>query len=219
MLVHPLAKALTGVEEGLIEAKIYMIVGAYLILGLTLFGFDAYVRQKTAQGVAGRLDFMQGIPRSLRWMPIVATLATIYIMAYSIVFIFYPGIQNDYLPIATLQDPRISILGMVLLSLGTIVFVISQFQLGLSYRINLPLGETRLVTTGLYAISRNPLYMGLYIAMTGIFLMIPDWIFLACLIFFIINYHYKIKLLEEPYLRESFVDRYRDYCSRVNRYF
>lgn len=202
-----------------ISAKIYLIVSFYIILLLTLFGFNSYVRRKTAQGIAGRLDFFREIPANLRWMPIVATLAAIYMVAYSVVFIFYPGIQNDYLPIGFLQDERISILGMILLPLGTVIFVISQFQLGLSYRVNIPTGETRLVTSGLYAISRNPLYLGLYVAMTGIFLMIPDWIFLACLLFYIINNHYKIKVLEESYLREAFGERYRDYCDRVNRYF
>ena len=155
----------------------------------------------------------------MRWMPVVATIATLYMMAYTLVYIIYPDIQNYYLPLRALQDARVSLLGMFLNLSGSIVMVVSQLQLGRSYRFNLPKAQMELVTTGLYAFSRNPLYLGLYIALFGVFLMLPNWLFLFSLLIFITNYHFKIVLLEERYLEDRFGDTYRQYCKRVNRYF
>jgi protein-S-isoprenylcysteine O-methyltransferase Ste14 len=203
----------------MLVAQVYLIVLFFTLQVVTLYGFGFYVRRKTGQGLAGKLDFMRQIPRSMRWMPIVATVATLFMYAYALIFVVFPKIRNYYLPIESLQDGRVAALGMVLLALGTILFVISQFQLGLSYRINLPTENVRLVTNGLYSISRNPLYMALFIAFLGIFLMLPNWIFLVCWCFYVLNYHFKITTLEEPFLSETFGDAYRDYCRRVNRYF
>lgn len=200
------------------EYKVYMIVVFYIILFTTLFGLGAYIRLTTGEGLFGRFGLKQ-IPPRLRWMPAVATVASFFMVAYSFMYIVYPDIQNYYLPVTALQNARISLLGIILNISGCVIFVTSQLQLGQSYRLNLPMGRTRLVTTGLYSISRNPLYMGLYIALFGVFLMLPNWLFLASLIFFIINYHFKIVILEERALEDMFGETYRQYCDRVNRYF
>lgn len=200
------------------EYKVYVIVIFYIFLFTTLFSLGAFVRLASGEGLFGRFGYEQ-IPPRLRWMPIVATVASFFMVAYSFMYIVYPDIQNYYLPVTALQNARISLFGMVLTVIGSVVFVASQLQLGRSYRLNQPTGRTSLVTTGLYSVSRNPLYMGLYTALFGVFLMLPNWLFLASLIFFIINYHFKIVVLEEPALEEMFGDSYREYCRRVNRYF
>lgn len=200
------------------EYKVYVIVVFYVILFTTLFGLGAFIRLATGERFFGRFGLEQ-IPPRLRWMPIVATVAAFFMVAYSFMYIVYPDIENYYLPITTLQNTRISLLGVVLNIVGCVIFVTSQLQLGQSYRLNLPLGRTSLVTSGLYSISRNPLYMGLYIALFGVFLMLPNWLFLLSLVFFIINYHFKIVVLEEPALQDMFGENYREYCRRVNRYF
>ena len=200
------------------EYKVYAVLGFYILLFVTLFGFGAYIRLTTGEGLFGNFGFAQ-IPPRMRWMPVVATIATLYMMAYTLVYIIYPDIQNYYLPLRALQDARVSLLGMFLNLSGSIVMVVSQLQLGRSYRFNLPKAQMELVTTGLYAFSRNPLYLGLYIALFGVFLMLPNWLFLFSLLIFITNYHFKIVLLEERYLEDRFGDTYRQYCKRVNRYF
>ena len=200
------------------EYKVYEVVGFYILLFTTLFGFGAYIRLTTGEGLFGSIGFAH-IPPRMRWMPVVATIAVIYMMAYTLIYIFDPDIQNYYLPIRTLQDARISLLGMFLNLSGSVVMVVSQLQLGKSYRIYLPRAQIGLVTTGLYSVSRNPLYLGLYVALFGIFLMLPNWLFLFSLIFFIVNYHFKIVVSEERTLEERFGESYRQYCKRVNRYF
>lgn len=204
-------------EIGIEELKAYIVIGFYSVLFLSIYGYDVYLRRGRDEGVSGTWGYSE-IPPGMRWMPMVATLCGLYILAYSFIFIFYPDIQNYYLPVRAMQDSRIAILGMALVIAGLAILLICQYQLGRSYRLNLPNKTTQLVTTGLYAISRNPLYIGLYMAMFGIFFMLPNWIYLVCLLFFILNYHFKITLLEEKYLLQQFGEEYQDYCARVRRY-
>jgi len=203
--------------EDLLQLKLLVVFIFYALLFSSIYIYDAYVRRHAKEGVAGTLGFRQ-IPEGMRWMPVVASIGGLYILGYSLLFLIHPDIQHYYFPIRAMQDGRITILGACLVVIGTAIFLACQYQLGHSYRLNLPATTTRLVTSGLYAISRNPLYIGLYMAFLGIFLMLPNWLYLISLLFFIVNYHYKIKILEEPFLLQQFGDAYRDYCSRVRRY-
>lgn len=204
-------------DDFILQLKMITVFSFYALLFVSIYLYDAYVRRSSNEGISGSLGFKQ-IPKGMRWMPVVASIGGLYILGYSLLFLFHPEIQNYYFPIIQMQDNRIGILGMGLVVFGMLVFLSCQFQLGRSYRLNLPVGNTRLVTTGLYAISRNPLYLGLYLAFFGVFLMLPNWLYLFSLLFFIVNYHFKIKILEEPFLLERFGDEYRDYSSRVRRY-
>ncbi|EJW09674.1 hypothetical protein A33M_1047 [Rhodovulum sp. PH10] len=77
---------------------------------------------------------------------------------------------------------------------------------------------TALVTDGLYARMRNPMYVGLGLAMLGIaFAFGSDWLLLL-LIPAALVLHYGVVLREERYLERKFGDAYRVYKTRVARY-
>ncbi|MEO1475370.1 MAG: isoprenylcysteine carboxylmethyltransferase family protein, partial [Pseudomonadota bacterium] len=77
---------------------------------------------------------------------------------------------------------------------------------------------THLVVTGLYRISRNPMYLGLAILLTGWGLYLGDAANLAVLAAFIgFITIFQIKP-EEEILRSKFGDDYIDYCRRVRRW-
>lgn len=80
------------------------------------------------------------------------------------------------------------------------------------------LGASHLVTTGPYALSRNPLYLSqglLFLMITcfinslGMFFIFPIWFILI---------HFGIVLPEERYLKNKFGDAYDAYCGRVRRW-
>lgn len=200
------------------ELKFYSIIYSVVAVGFAILLMGRYIRHRTGQGLGGNFGFQQ-IPAHLRWMPIVAGVCGLYMLLYTILFLMQPEIQHAYFPITSLQDDRIAMIGIVLMPIGALIMIISQLQLGASYRLNIPQGETRLVTNGIYALSRNPLYMGLYLMFLAVWLMIPNWIYIFCLVFFVINYHFKITVLEEPYLQATFAEDYSAYCRKVNRYF
>ena len=75
-----------------------------------------------------------------------------------------------------------------------------------------------LVTTGFFAHSRNPLYLGNLISATGLLILLgslPQ--FLVGMAFFLIAY-FSIVKAEELYLMEKFGDEYLQYMRRVPRF-
>jgi protein-S-isoprenylcysteine O-methyltransferase Ste14 len=76
----------------------------------------------------------------------------------------------------------------------------------------------RLVQNGLFAHSRNPLYVGNMMVFLGLFIVLNStWGYLIGVPFFYIAY-LSITLAEEEFLRKEFGDEYVAYCRRVNRF-
>jgi protein-S-isoprenylcysteine O-methyltransferase Ste14 len=100
---------------------------------------------------------------------------------------------------------------------GFTLLFIGRFGLGDSFRIGSPREATNLKADGLFGLSRNPMYVGVYSTLLGSFLYtLNPFIFSAAL--FIIVVHHKIVLAEEKYLQQVFGEEYLQYCGRVRRY-
>ncbi len=76
----------------------------------------------------------------------------------------------------------------------------------------------RLATTGVYRISRNPMYLGLAIMLLGWGIHLGDWLNLlplAAFVFLITRWQIKP---EEEALRQLFGEEYEAYCRKVRRW-
>lgn len=96
--------------------------------------------------------------------------------------------------------------------------------LGLAYRglgdantTGLPKAGTQLRTSGIYAYSRNPLYLGLYLMTAGAVIYCGCIVVLA-LGLAAVTVHHRIVLAEEKFLLERFGRAYEEYKGRVRRY-
>lgn len=75
-----------------------------------------------------------------------------------------------------------------------------------------------LVTTGIHGWSRNPIYLGFFLAYGGIGIAIQSpWVLILTLPLAIII-RYGVVAREEAYLERRFDDAYRDYKARVRRW-
>ena len=74
-------------------------------------------------------------------------------------------------------------------------------------------------TTGIYAVTRNPLYIGNFFMFSGLVTVYANLYALAGFALFLILQYYFIILSEENYLREKYGPEYEAYCSRVRRIF
>jgi protein-S-isoprenylcysteine O-methyltransferase Ste14 len=75
-----------------------------------------------------------------------------------------------------------------------------------------------IITSGLYAHVRNPIYQGAAIALLGLALMLgSDWIPIL-MVPMLLALHYGVVLREERYLEKKFGEAYRRYTSEVPRY-
>jgi protein-S-isoprenylcysteine O-methyltransferase Ste14 len=75
-----------------------------------------------------------------------------------------------------------------------------------------------LVTTGIHGLSRNPIYVGMFLIYAGIGVAAASpWILVLVLPIAIIM-RYGVVAREEAYLERRFGDAYRDYRMRVHRW-
>ena len=73
------------------------------------------------------------------------------------------------------ENDTLSKIGWGFLILSLIVVWIAQSQMANSWRIGIDeKNKTKLVTKGLFSISRNPIFLGIMIANIGLFLVIPN---------------------------------------------
>ena len=81
-----------------------------------------------------------------------------------------------------------------------------------------PSNTSTLVTTGLYKISRNPMYLGLLLLLTGWSLWQGNPISLLVILIFITSITLTQIKPEESALEEKFGQDYRDYKNQVRRW-
>ena len=77
---------------------------------------------------------------------------------------------------------------------------------------------SKVVKTGVFAISRNPLYLGSVMIFLGIALALNMLWTLVTLLVSIIVCHYVLIIPEEKYLAEKFDEEYKDYTATVRRW-
>ena len=77
---------------------------------------------------------------------------------------------------------------------------------------------SRLVQSGIYSLTRNPMYLGNVLIVLGVAMMAGSpWMYRLVVPFFLFVY-WAIVRAEEAYLQEHFRAEYTRYCERVNRF-
>ncbi len=114
----------------------------------------------------------------------------------------------------------IFVLGGILLTSVGIVFVIRARQEFARHDQSTEPGvpTSKVVTTGVFSISRNPLYLGGVCVLAGIALAVNLPWFLVLLLPALIACHYILIAPEERYLTAKFGDEYRMYVTSVRRW-
>lgn len=104
--------------------------------------------------------------------------------------------------------------------LGVAVFITAVITMRDSWRAGVSkTDQTELVTSGIFAISRNPAFLGFDLLYIGILLMFFNWVLLAASSFAALMFHLQIVNVEEDFLQEAFGEEYLRYKKSVNRYF
>lgn len=105
----------------------------------------------------------------------------------------------------------VSLAGLCLLLWALISFKHS-FRIGIDNE-----NPDKLITTGAFAVSRNPIYFAFALNVLGVFLVFPCWFFLTFLVAGCAMFHRQV-LREEEFLRAHYGEDFIKYCSKVRRY-
>lgn len=109
-------------------------------------------------------------------------------------------------------------LGVVLVSGGLLVFGLALGAFGESWRVGIDEHSPgELVTGGIFAFTRNPIFLFIDLYFVGTFLLSGRLIFLLTAIVAVVAIHLQIRQ-EERFLERTYGDAYGDYCAGVARY-
>ncbi len=106
------------------------------------------------------------------------------------------------------------VLALMLLIFGLTFMIWSVREVGMLDMV----APERLITSGPYSFSRNPMYVSwISIYLSVFFINRSLWLLLLLFVAILIT-HYVVIIREERILRQKFGDQFEKYCERVRRY-
>ena len=137
----------------------------------------------------------------------------IYVLAYA----FFPTWHDNFLPIVQFNNQTVKYIGLTLLFISLVWTVIAQGHMKNSWRIGIDTDtKTELVTSGLFSVSRNPIFFGMILSLVGLFFTTPNTLTLIFLILGYVLIQIQIRL-EEEFLTKEHGQAYIGYKQKVRR--
>jgi protein-S-isoprenylcysteine O-methyltransferase Ste14 len=144
-------------------------------------------------------------------------LTMIFMFVYVLLFAFVPTLYEYFLPIRQLESLKIKYLGLGLLAFALVWTIIAQGHMKNSWRIGIDTEtKTELITSGLFQLSRNPIFFGMILSLVGLFLSTSNAFTGLFLILGYVLIQIQIRL-EEEFLTEQHGTKYADYKQKVRR--
>src|SRR5206468_12084803 len=107
--------------------------------------------------------------------------------------------------------------GVLLCYAGLLALLLSLVSFGKSFRVGIDVEHPdSLVTTGIFAYSRNPIYVAFASVLLGQFLVFPNWILLVYLVAGIWLFHRQVTR-EEAFLKQRYGRDFAEYRSEERR--
>lgn len=146
-------------------------------------------------------------------MKVLIALLFIAVFIYS----FSDKAYQYLVPISYLMKEVFMIVGLILIHLSLLWISVAQYQMSNSWRIGIDENnKTELVTKGLFSYSRNPIFFGMIISVTGIFFILPN----ALTFFVMLSTYIVIQIqirLEEEFLEKQHGQEYLSYKQTTKR--
>ena len=137
----------------------------------------------------------------------------VIVIILTVAAIFYVHIPAfEWGNIAVLRLPMM-ITGIILIDFAVFLWVYAV----IITKIDDSILRNRLVTTGAYALVRNPIYFAILILCTGVLLIAGNVLFLILPILYWFFLTVLLQQTEEKWLSDLYGEEYKDYCRRVNR--
>ncbi|MCL3862989.1 isoprenylcysteine carboxylmethyltransferase family protein [Actinotalea sp. K2] len=121
--------------------------------------------------------------------------------------------------VPALSSPVLRTAAAVVAAAGIGATYAAQMAMGNAWRIGVdPAERTDLVTSGPFALVRNPIFTAALITFTGLAFTTPNLVALAGLAAVFAGIQMQVRLVEEPHLLTTHGRDYADYAARVGRF-
>ncbi|HET8813935.1 MAG TPA: isoprenylcysteine carboxylmethyltransferase family protein [Solirubrobacterales bacterium] len=187
-----------------------ILYAAYLLLA---FGLRTLIqlRRTGSTGFHG----LGGRPGSAEWIAGVGFTVALLVGAAAPVLALLDVVE----PIAALDTSAAHVAGLILAVGGIGLTFYAQVAMGASWRIGVdPAERTQLVTTGPFALVRNPIFAAMQPTALGLTLLVPSWVALVGFAGLVVALELQVRVVEEPYLLRAHGSAYATYAARVGRF-
>ncbi len=135
------------------------------------------------------------------------------IIAVTIVGIIFSEYHRIFVvEVGVLQRPFF-VMGILMICLGILIWCKAVFQA----KIDIGIKTNKLVTKGIYAFVRNPIYSAFLMVCTGMIWMANNLVLWILPVLYWIFMTILMKCTEEKWLRNLYAEEYEHYCKKVNR--
>ena len=139
-------------------------------------------------------------------------------LVYKAGFIGFSVLPDELQPLLT-EQILLAISGTSLILLANLLMLLTLRSINQSLRLGLDKRNLgKLVTSGIYAWSRNPFFLSINCLFVGICLVFPTPFFIGICTLTLVSVHLFI-LKEERFMHENYGENYKNYSKKVRRYF
>ena len=182
----------------------------YAVALVVLFGVRSWVQHRRTGSTGFR--GISGTPADAGWWG-----------GVSFVVAMVAGLAGPLLAVTGVvtADPSTGVqaVGVVVALAGFAATLAGQTGMGASWRIGVDRAErTDLVTTGVFAHVRNPIFTAMVTAELGVVLMVPTWVAVLGLVALVVAVQLQVRAVEEPYLRAVHGQGYAAYVAATGRF-
>jgi protein-S-isoprenylcysteine O-methyltransferase Ste14 len=198
------------------EDALRIILPVYLVIYFAVaFVWRSVVVYKTT-GINPYV--LGGSDNAYDYIGVVFRLTFLALVGAVLLFSVFSGFYGYAAPINWLERDFVRWAGLALLAASLVWTAVAQMQMGASWRIGIDkTNRTELVEKGLFRVSRNPVFLGMRLALLGFFLTIPNAVTLLTLGLGDCLMQIQVRL-EEEHLRSLHGEKYVEFCRAVRRW-
>lgn len=121
--------------------------------------------------------------------------------------------------LSMIDSTSIRITGLTVATISALAVIAAQLGMGASWRIGVDPDETTaLVTSGAFALVRNPIFTAMIAFTIGLAAAVPNLAAITGATLAIIGIQWQVRKIEEPHLNRTHGDTYLTYTTRTGRF-